>query len=250
MRTRTTITSPTSPWQRHPKVIVPHTYVDPTELLEGEYTELECRRRKPVVFTVDGLHIVCMPLTYKDSPAFIRQLSKLLVRHYEIFRTIEWPESLDGWEAIMPQMVKSIRIYSATKIYKNFILKDIPAFIEKWTHTITGKGENLKYVQFNTRKRRQKLKKALATLEPDTLLEMFFWLYAFNFLYPQFKTADFLKALGTTLAPSRGIDQALYSSSTTGNICGMMPEYSPQPFSAEELTRLRQASITAKKGMH
>lgn len=231
-------------------MFVPSTYVDPTELLENGFTELECRRRKPVVFTVDGLHIVCMPLTYKDSPAFIKQLSKLLVRNYEIFKTIEWPDSLDEWGAVMPDMVKSIRIYSATKVYKNFILDDIPKFIEKWAHTIQKKGETLTYVRFDTRKRRKRLRKAMSTLEPDVMLEMFFWLYVFNFLYPQFKTADFLTALGTTTAPSRGIDQAPYSNSTTENICEMMPEYSPQPFSAEELTRLRQASITARKRTH
>ncbi len=219
----------------------PQSLYNPKELLYEKYTDFDIMREKPVVFTIGGFAIVIMPVTIKDSPLFIKEMSRVMVQHYEIFQNALFFTAKDyRKKRKITKVVDSITMYANTKSYRRFMKKTAPAFIRQWAYTVDGDS----FIRMN-KVSRWKVRKAIEMLTPDELIQVFFTILTFNYDIVKKKTAEFLKTLGVDSLTET--DHTASSNSTTRNSYFQMPEYSPKPFSEQTLNLLEQQSSTIDK---
>ena len=190
------------------------------EILQEQVTDFDIVREKPLTFMASGKYLVCAPVRYYNHGRFVQELTRLLTNYYEIFQKVEFVTSANFKnENEMLRAVQQVTLFSASKDYRKFIAKEIPAFIKRWAYTIRGK----RIVKIRNAKR------LLKGFSSDELLQVFFAIFVFNYDIVKKKTFDFLSRIRSgNLRNPMSLDSSI-------STVGAMPRYSKKRYSKSDL---------------
>lgn len=206
---------------------------DVKSLLQERSTDFDIMRERPLIFSAKGRHLVCAPVKWRDHPAFVQDLARLLTRYYEIFQKVEFLSSDEYREsARLQQAIGQVALFDGTRAYRLFVTRGLPRFFRKWAFTLDRKEKRI------IRIRRRHLTRILDCFSVDELLEVFFCLFVFNYDIVKKKTFNFLTHLQIApQAPTTSLDSFTDTSRES-----VMPPYSPKRFSRSDLALLAQQS--------
>ncbi len=224
--------------------VKPVTLYNPRELLAEKWTDFDVMRAKPIAFRSGGSVIVCMPVTYREHPVFLKDMSSLIVSYYEIFRNAVWLSSRTYRDRErLQKVVDSVTLFAGTKSYEKFITHGVPRFIARWAWTVRRDGDEERFVRIRSRRAGLKL---LNPFLADEILKMLFTIFVFNYDMIKASAADFLRTLGLDAEGIQGrIEASACSTFTTASTLQVMPPYSDKPFSRDALNLLERQSSTS-----
>jgi len=205
------------------------------ELLHENFTDFDVVREKPMVFKVGEVHIVIAPVKVKDSPLFLKQMSKIILQYYEIFANLEFLSSHNYRdENVVKDLISKVTIFTADRKYKQFI-KDAIKFIYRWGYTVKGKKD--KIVRIKNRARR-----ILNNFHADEIIHMLFVLFVYNYDIEKKNCIEFLKMFSLQEQNEKSSQRAGGLKTQKERV--VMPKFSEKPYSREALDIFAKQSRT------
>jgi len=196
------------------------------ELLHENFTDFDIIREKPMVFKVGEIMIIIAPVKVKDSPLFLRQMTGLILKYYEIFANLEFLSAHNFKdENIVKDLINKVTIFTADKKYRKFI-KDVIDFIYQWGFTVKGKNEKIVRLK-------NKSKRILNNFHADEIICMLFTLFVYNYDIEKKNCLEFLKVF--SLQEQKGKSSQPADTSKTQKERVVMPKYLEKPYSRETL---------------
>ena len=206
------------------------------EVLDEQVTDLTIMREKPLTFKVGGSYLIIAPIMYYEHPAFIRDISNMLLKYKEIFTKVEFLTTITYTDPnAIQDAINQITIMNITRNYKHFITKGVPRFIRKWGKTIDKKAikeyekDPLAYVEFIPIEYGQ-TKKILQHLQVDELLHILLMLWVFNYDIVKKKFLSFIQLLKLDTENIQKYTKQMKTLNKEREPV-VMPKFSMEPFS-------------------
>lgn len=207
-----------------------------TELLQDQFPDLSIARDKPLIFEngEKGLLLIIKPVLYMEHDIFLKDMAKLILKHYEIFGTIDFLNS-DNYldKNAMEKIISKISIFEANKKYSLF-KKDTVRFLSRWAYVTKKK----RMVKFEHNKRL--CKKYLKHLDPSEFINILFLTFVRNFDIVKKNLLELMKIMHITIQNSN--PQMGMSSPGMLKEAVVMPKFSQKPYPESTLNLFEQQS--------
>ena len=206
-----------------------------TDLMEDNFTDLDIYREKPFVFESNDILLIVKPVLFKEHDRFLKDMSKLIIEHYEIFLNIDFLSNANYRDkGVVDDLVAKFNIYTADAQYTRF-KKNARNFILKWA--FVSKKRSMIKLQHNKRL----CKKFIDFCDPSEFIYILFLLFAYNFSIVKKNLLEFMKMFKLNMTIESNIQMGTSSLGTSEKVV-LMPKFSREPFSASTLNLLEQQS--------
>jgi hypothetical protein len=207
-----------------------------TDLLQDQFSDLDIYREKPFVYdNKEGLYLIVKPVAFNEHDIFLRQMSELIIKHYEIFSKVDFLNHQDFRDKnAVDELVGKFNIFEANRSYTRF-KKQATKFMLRWAY-VTKKAI---YIKLEHNKRL--CKKILKTMEPSDFVYILFLLFTYNFNLVKKNLLELIKMFNPDIATELNTQTDTLCPGTSRKAV-VMPKYSTSPFSASILTLLETQS--------
>jgi hypothetical protein len=206
-----------------------------TELLQDQFLDLDIVRDKPLILeNRQGLFLIIKSVLYIEHDKFLKEMSQLILKYYDIFGTVEFLDS-DNYRDLdtIQKMSSKISIFTANKKYSNF-KKDSIKFVCKWA--FVSKKKNVIKIKHKP----SLCKKYLKWLDPSEFIYILFLLFIMNFDIVKKNLIEFMKTMGIMIKGSNTQKDTSFPGTLKGVVT--MPKYSKKPYPRSILNLLEQQS--------
>jgi hypothetical protein len=207
-----------------------------TDLIQDQFSDLDIYREKPFIYdNKQGLLLIVKPVTFKEHDIFLKQMSALIVNHYDIFSKIDFLNHQDFKDKnTVDALVAKVSIFEANQNYTKF-KRQATEFVLRWAY-VTKKKPYIT-LQHN----RSLCRKIVNTLEPDQFIHIVFLLFVYNFDIVKKNLVEFMKIFKHDIIIESSIATGTLSHGISQRVV-VMPKYSKEPFSKSDLDLLEQQS--------
>lgn len=216
-----------------------------TEMMQGNYTDLDIYRRKPEMFRSGNYAIVIAPVTLEKHDKLLNDIGVLLYRYHPIFENLEFlSHSNYKDQNELSKLIEQMNVFNLTQpyFYSKF-KKEAMKFILKWAYVIKipnhiSDNEN-NPTKIDLMKSKRICKKVLNKTAPDTFIKILFLIFVYNFDLVKKNTLEFLKMFQRKSQEETKSDISF--SGNKGKVVPM-PKYSKKPFNKSALNSLEKQS--------